>query len=991
MNGTGLGPQLALTPGILSTLAGTSSSPNTNGDGGPAIDATIFGTSDITIDSIGNIYLADIGGQEVRKIDASTGIISRIAGQGTSGYGYGGDGGPAINSFLNAPQDVALDSANNLYIADRQNHVVRKIDGATGIISTVAGQYYSSFTLQPPSDGDGGPATQALLNEPTGLAFDSAGNLYIADAAGSQIRKVDAVTNTISTVAGTGARGYTGDGGPATSAVLDLPEGVAVDQAGNVYFTDDQNSVVRRVDAVTGIITTYAGNPNIPLNQNILLSGPATSINIAATYIKFDAAGNLYITGNDAVRRVDAVTKIMTSIASGQTDEDYGTVSAGDGYPAIGYPNAGFDNPVGIAIDSSGSLLINDNAYLRKVDTTTSAVYFLQPTALSTLDAANDPQTVNVGNIGNAALTLPALGSGTNATVSPASFLFDSTLSNSCPQVSSGSSPATVAPGDSCDLALDFQPLVSGKITGSLVLTDNTLNSGPTTSTAYAVQSIPVQGIGTGGATLLPNALNFGNVAVGTSSATQTATLTNADPSYALYLSAPSLTDSTDFTESDNCNSLVPANASCTLTFTFTPQSAGALSSTFTISDSAHGTHYSIALAGDGISASAPQALLSPGTLSFTTTAGTAAATQMATLTNKGTAALALSSIAITGTNSTAFAQTNTCGSSLAAGASCTVTVSFTATSTGSYSATLTATDNASPATQSIQLTALVTTGSTGAPAATLTPATLNFGSVQTGAKSTAQSATLTNAGDAALTITSVSLMGTNSAAFATTNTCGSTLAAGASCAISVTFDPTTAGTDGATLSVSDNAPGSPQTSSLVGVATAPPAAADFSIAATPASQSVTSGSSAVYQVNLASLNGAFTQPVTLAASGLPAGSTVSFSPTSVTPGSAGSSSTMTIQTTAQQAFVQEDRVRWPISAGLVSVALLILPFRRRKRIFLGLGCLLLVLGVSGVMTACGGGFALPQVKATSATYTVTVTGTSGSLQHSTSVQITVR
>jgi hypothetical protein len=153
----------------------------------------------------------------------------------------------------------------------------------------------------------------------------------------------------------------------------------------------------------------------------------------------------------------------------------------------------------------------------------------------------------------------------------------------------------------------------------------------------------------------------------------------------------------------------------------------------------------------------------------------------------------------------------------------------------------------------------------------------------------------------------------------------------------------------------------------------------------------VTSGSSAVYQINIASINGSFTQQVTFATSGLPTGAIVTFTPASATPGSAGSSSTMTIQTLAQQASAKEGSAGWPLAAGLVSIALLILPFRRRRRIFQSLGCLLLLLGVTGALSACGGGFALPQTKPAPATYTITVTGTSGSLQHSTSVRITVR
>jgi hypothetical protein len=153
----------------------------------------------------------------------------------------------------------------------------------------------------------------------------------------------------------------------------------------------------------------------------------------------------------------------------------------------------------------------------------------------------------------------------------------------------------------------------------------------------------------------------------------------------------------------------------------------------------------------------------------------------------------------------------------------------------------------------------------------------------------------------------------------------------------------------------------------------------------------VTAGSSATYQVNLASISGSFTQQVTLAVSGLPAGATVTFAPDSVTPGSAGASSTMTIQTLTQLASTKQERTQWPLPVGLISVALLIMPFRRRRRTFLEVGCFLFLFALSGALTACGGGFALPAAQTAPATYTITVTGNSGSLQHSTSVQITVK
>ena len=215
-------------------------------DNGPAVNARLWDPQGVAVDGAGNLFIADSLNDRIRKVDAS-GTITTVAGTGE--LGFSGDGGPATSARLSRPNDVAVDGAGNLFIADSGNNRIRKVD-ATGTISTVAGTGRTG-------GGDGGPAVQAQLHGPSGVAVDGAGNVFIADRYNYRIRKVDSA-GVITTVAGTGVRGSSGDGGPATSARLSGAEGVAVDGAGNVYIADEGNDRIRKVDSA-GVITTVAG------------------------------------------------------------------------------------------------------------------------------------------------------------------------------------------------------------------------------------------------------------------------------------------------------------------------------------------------------------------------------------------------------------------------------------------------------------------------------------------------------------------------------------------------------------------------------------------------------------------------------------------------------------------------------------------------------------------------------------------------------------
>ena len=281
--------------GNISTVAGNGTI-GYSGDGGSATEAQLRHPVNTTVDGDGNLYIADAFNSRIRKVDADTGIISTVAGIGRNGFG--GDGGLATDATLHYPWDVALDGDNNLYIADRDNSRIRKIDADTGIISTVAGNGMSGFA------GDGGQATAARLNIPHSLALDGDNNIYIADTNNRRIRKVDADTGIISTVAGDGMRGFDCDGGQATAVRFNYPHSVAVDGTGNIYIADRNNNCIRWVNADTGIIATAAGTGTSGFSRD---GGLATQAALNFPYsVALDGAGYIYIadTSSHRIRRV---------------------------------------------------------------------------------------------------------------------------------------------------------------------------------------------------------------------------------------------------------------------------------------------------------------------------------------------------------------------------------------------------------------------------------------------------------------------------------------------------------------------------------------------------------------------------------------------------------------------------------------------------------------------------------------------------------------
>ena len=348
------------TTNIITTVAGIAGSAGTSPDGTLATAATINSPRDIAFDSAGILYFVENGNHRVRVINRS-GVAASIFGSlvapetiatiaGTGVVGFSGDGGPGTAARLSGPFFITLDGAGNLYIGDRGNSRVRRVDRTTGFITTVAG----GFT--PPSD-DGGGATSAYLSNPAGVALDALGNLYVAENGANRVRTVDATTGIITTVAGMGSAGSSGDGGPATAARLAAPQGIAIDRLGNLYVAE--SSRVRKVDGGSGMITTVAGTGVAGSSGD---GGPATLATFGSfRVIALDAADNLWIADltNHRIRFVNlsqnTVTVADQIVAPGNIARIVGTLqgSSGDGGSASA---ARINLPLGLAFDPAGNL-----------------------------------------------------------------------------------------------------------------------------------------------------------------------------------------------------------------------------------------------------------------------------------------------------------------------------------------------------------------------------------------------------------------------------------------------------------------------------------------------------------------------------------------------------------------------------------------------------------------------------------------------------------
>lgn len=341
--------------GLMSTVAGTGQE-GYSGDGGPAEKAALNQPFHCELDGKDNLYIAEAFNHCIRKVNLKTGIITTVAGCGKKGYD--GDGEAATKATMNEPYAVVADEHNNLYIVDRLNAVVRKVNGKTGVMTTLAGTGKKGYS------GDRGPANKAMMVEPNDCCLDGKGGLLIADVGDWRIRRVDLETGIITTFAGTGrpkvkGKYERGDGGPATKAVVVGARAVCVDGKGNTYICEREGNSIRKVDA-KGIITTVAGTGKAGYSGD---GGPAIKALFKGPKgIRCDKQGNIYLvdTENHSIRKVDIQSGIVTTVAGGQKGK------GGDGGPAT---KAGMDRPHGCIIDGAGNIYIADsnNHRVRKV------------------------------------------------------------------------------------------------------------------------------------------------------------------------------------------------------------------------------------------------------------------------------------------------------------------------------------------------------------------------------------------------------------------------------------------------------------------------------------------------------------------------------------------------------------------------------------------------------------------------------------------------
>ena len=666
---------------------------------------------------------------------------------GTNQISFGTQGSD-VGQFYGA-YGIALDSTGRIYIADTYNCRIVRIDDMNGTNWTTYGGTCGS--------------DQGQFYDPSGIAIDSMGKIYVMDTGNSRLVRMDDMT-------GANWISY-GSVGSGVGQFAQWLTSLAVDSSGRIYVADTGNVRIVRMDDMNGTNWTTLTQP---------FQSPVA--------VALDAAGRIYVADNEyyapAVVRVDDMTGanptsiyVSPSGSGGPNSlalDAGGTVFAGGGGVKL------VDNMAGV-LASSGSVIAPYGPYYVfgitpvPLPAQRPSAISLTPSSLSftqNVGSSSAPQTVTIANFGGTPLNLSSISASGGFSATP-----------NC--------PATLAVGSNCTVSITFVPSVTGPASGLLTLTDDSGNMG-------ASQTVSLTGTGTASvASVSPTSLTFSSQLDGTTSTAKSVVLQNTGTG---PMQVTSVTASASFSQTNTCNGSIATGASCTISVSFAPTTIGSISGSITIADDA-GTQI-VTLAGTG---SAP-VTLSASSLSFGTVAvGNTSSARTVTLRNRENVALNFAGIIA----SAGFAvASNTCGTSIAAGASCIVGVTFSPTSTGAASGTLTFADDAVNSPQTVTLTG------TGIAPVTVSASTLSLGTATVGSTSSSKSVTLTNHENVALNFSSI----VTSAGFAVfSNSCGTSIAAGANCRVGVTFSPTATGAVTGTLTFTDDAANGPQTVSLTG------------------------------------------------------------------------------------------------------------------------------------------------------------------------------